>query len=269
MKKIFILGVTIFLIFALVGCSSDKKEESKIYKQGEKAIIKNEKGTDMYSLTIDSVKKVDDFEYKDRFDNPKEVIEVTYSYDNLNSEDMDIKIHASDLKVLDKDNTVAEYSSMFPKKKPEGLPKGANCTVNAYYGLANTSDQVKIIFKSGTYGQKIEFEVPVNQDGTQAELNKKIEKDAVKADFVKINNDEMNGECVFATGEVSNIVPDELLPTFTLTTLEGDGKGLYEIKLIEKEMLKDIKEGKKITVYGKVIGKNDSGIPQISGNSIK
>ncbi|MDO7206262.1 hypothetical protein Q5M85_21345 [Paraclostridium bifermentans] len=45
----------------------------------------------MYSLTIDSVKKADDFEYKDGFNNPKEVIEVTYSYENLNSEDMNIK----------------------------------------------------------------------------------------------------------------------------------------------------------------------------------
>ena len=159
MKKILILAISILSIIGLVGCS-DKSQESKIYKPGEKTIIKNENGKEMYSLTIDSVKKADDFEYKDDFNNQKEIIEVTYSYDNLNTEDMDVIIHAADLKVLDQNNTVAQYSSMFPNKKPVSVPKGANCTVNAYYGLENKSDKVKIIFESGTYNQKLEFEAP-------------------------------------------------------------------------------------------------------------
>jgi len=106
MKKIFILVLTVISILALSGCSSKNSDDTKIYKPGEKAIIKNEKGKEMYSLTIDSVKKADDFEYKDGLNNPKEVIEVTYSYENLNSEDMNIKIHGADLTVLDSNNTV-------------------------------------------------------------------------------------------------------------------------------------------------------------------
>lgn len=160
MKKIFILVFTFLSIIALAGCSN-KKEEAKIYNQGEKAIVKDKNGTDMYSLTIDSVKKADDFEYKEDFNNPKEIIEVTYTYENLNKKDKNLYIHGQDLTLLDSKNSVADGSSMFPKRKPKELPKGANCTVDSYYGLLNKSDKVKIIFKSSQYGQKLEFEVPV------------------------------------------------------------------------------------------------------------
>ena len=160
MKKIFISGLIIISIIALVGCSN-KKEETKVYKQGEKVIVKDKNGTDMYSLTIDSVKKVNDFEYKEDFNNPKEIIEVTYTYENLNKKDKDLYIHGQELTVLDSKNSTADGSSMFPKRKPKELPKGTNCTVDAYYGLSNKSDTVKIIFESTQYGQKLEFEVPV------------------------------------------------------------------------------------------------------------
>lgn len=269
MKKIFMLTLIVISIVALVGCSN-KKEEAKVYKQGEKAIVKDENGTDMYSLTINSVKKVDDFEYKEDFNNPKEIVEITYTYDNLNKEDENLYIHGEDLTVLDSKNSTADGSSMFPKGEPKGVPKKANCTVSAYYGLANKSDEVKIIFESNSYGQKVEFELPVNQNSTsQDDLNKKIVDNAVKADFIKINENQMNGKSIFATGEVSNINSDEVLPTFTLKAPEGDGFGVYEIVLVDNEMLKDIEEGKTITVYGKVMDKNDSGMPRISGNLIK
>lgn len=269
MKKIFISALIIISIIALVGCSN-KKEETKVYKQGEKVIVKDKNGTDMYSLTIDSVKRVNDFEYKEEFNNPQEIIEVTYTYDNLNKEDKNLYIHGQDLTVLDSKNSAADGSSMFPKGKPKELPKGANCTVDAYYGLKNKSDEVKILFESNQYGQKVEFKIPIKQNSTsQDELNKKIAKEAVKADFIKINDNQMYGKSVFATGEVSNIIPDAVFPTFTLKVPEDDGYGVYEISLVDKGMLKDIEEGKTITVYGKVMDRNDSGMPRISGNLIK
>lgn len=163
MKKIFMLVLVIISIVTLVGCSN-KKEDTKVYKQGEKVIVKDKNDTDMYSLTIDSVKKVNDFEYKEDFNNPKEMVEVTYTYDNLNKEDENLSIHGGDLTVLDSEGSTADGSSMFPKGKPKGVPKGGNCTVNAYYGLANKSDSVKIIFESNSYGQKVEFEIPVNKN---------------------------------------------------------------------------------------------------------
>ncbi|CUP05515.1 DNA binding protein [Clostridium baratii] len=104
---------------------------------------------------------------------------------------------------------------------------------------------------------------------TQNELNDKIKKEAVKGDFVEINDDKMNNKSVFITGEVSNIDSDEVIPTFMLKSKESDGYGLYLIKLMDKDLLKDIKDGKKVTVYGKVMGKNDSGMPEISGNVIE
>lgn len=160
MKKICMLALIVISIVALVGCSN-KKDEAKVYKQEEKAIIKDENDTDIYSLTIDSVKKVDDFEYKEDFNNPKEIVEVTYTYDNLNKEDGNLYIHGEDLTVLDSNNSTADGSSMFPKGEPKELPEGANCTVNAYFGLPNKSDKVKIIFQSDQYGQKVEYEIPI------------------------------------------------------------------------------------------------------------
>lgn len=269
MKKIFISALIIISIITLVGCSN-KKEELKVYKQREKAIVKNKNGTDMYSLTINSVKKVNDFKYKEDFNNPQEIIEVTYTYDNLNKKDKNLYIHSQDLTVLDSKNSVADASSMFSKGKPKDLTKGANCTVNAYYGLKNKSDEVKILFESDQYGQKVEFEIPIKEDSiSQDELNKKIAKEAVKADFIKINDNQMYGKSVFATGEVSNIIPDAVFPTFNLKVPEDDGYEVYEISLVDKGMLKDIEEGKTITVYGKVMDRNDSGMPRISGNLIK
>ncbi|WP_242844839.1 hypothetical protein [Clostridium botulinum] len=62
---------------------------------------------------------------------------------------------------MDSTGAMAEGSDMFPKQKPQEIPVGANCTVQAYYGLQNTSDKVRIVFSSESYNTTIEFEVPV------------------------------------------------------------------------------------------------------------
>ena len=164
MKKLAII-ITFVFTFILVGCGSSKSTveisennvNNKLFEVGQEAII-NDNGKEMYSLKIDSIKKVDNFEYKEDFKDAKEIIEVTYTYKNINKEDRDLAIHGAELQVIDKNGTVAQSSSMFPKGKPKEIGVGVNCKVNAYYGLSTESNKVKIIFKSKQYNQKIEFE---------------------------------------------------------------------------------------------------------------
>lgn len=161
MKKIIAILLSVMLgTMLLVGCGDNKKEANKIYQVGEKVIIKD-RDKDMYWIKIDSVKKANNFEYKDDFKNSKEIIEVTYSYGNIDKEDSTLYIHGADLQIADANGTIADSSDMFPKGKPKELTKGTNCTVNAYYGLFNKSNKVNIIFKSDQYNKQIKFEADV------------------------------------------------------------------------------------------------------------
>lgn len=101
------------------------------------------------------------------------------------------------------------------------------------------------------------------------ESNKKIREEAVKADFVKINGEEMNGKAVFVTGKVSNLELDETIPRFTLTSEENNGYGIYTMVLFDDDAKDRIKDGETITAYGYVIARDSSGIPQITANIIE
>jgi hypothetical protein len=156
MKKISSLFLSILALFILVGCGSvgeetnKEKVEEKTYNIGDTVVVKDNSGKELYSLTINKVKNSSDFEYKSDFNSDNQIIEVEYVYKNINS-DNDIYIHGADLIVSDENGTIADYSSMFPKGKPENVPKGTNCIVNAYYGLKNESSNIKINFKSNSY----------------------------------------------------------------------------------------------------------------------
>ena len=181
MKKIISIFVISAISLTLIACGDKKQEqntskdsvsqttenkqnEEKIYKQGETAIIKNQQGQDLYSLTINNVKQANDFEYRSDFNGTdKEVVEVDYTYKDINTTDMKLEIHGADLQVIDNNGTVASSSDMFPKGKPEAITKGVNCNVQAYYGLKNESNKVKIIFTSKKYRQMVTFEVPVEK----------------------------------------------------------------------------------------------------------
>ena len=104
---------------------------------------------------------------------------------------------------------------------------------------------------------------------TQDEINDDIKNKSVKGDFIKINAGEMKGESVYLVGEVISIYKENIPPTFLLKTKEGNGYGLYSIKVIDKNLLNKLKEGLKVKVYGKVLEKNDCGMPTVSGNIIK
>lgn len=172
MKKILSFLLVTILVIGVVGCSGKKEatqtnqtktESKKALGAGEEYIFKKD-GKDYYSIKINGVKTANDFEYIRYFPeaNRKQIVEVDYTYKNISkNDDKNLEIHSENLKVMDSTGAMAEASDMFPKQKPQATPVGANCTVQAYYGLANKSDKVKINFTSETLGKTAEFEIPV------------------------------------------------------------------------------------------------------------
>ncbi|MBS4188665.1 hypothetical protein KHA94_00325 [Bacillus sp. FJAT-49705] len=111
-------------------------------------------------------------------------------------------------------------------------------------------------------------EEAASKEPTQEELNEKLKSEAVKADFVKLNGDEAEkGLKVHAVGKVSVIAEDGIFRTFTLTTEEGEGFGMYSILDVLKET--EYAEGDTVKVYGSYDGKDDLGFPQINSTVIE
>lgn len=103
---------------------------------------------------------------------------------------------------------------------------------------------------------------------TQEELNEKLKAEAVEANFVELNSDKAEtNKKVFATGEVSAIKEDGIFQSFTLTTKEGEGNGMYSISDVLKET--EYAEGDTVKVYGVYTGKDDLGFPKIESTVIE
>jgi hypothetical protein len=112
-------------------------------------------------------------------------------------------------------------------------------------------------------------ETVAKTEPTQSEINAGIKKDAVKADFVILNGHEEDnlGKPYIVEGEVSFVGDTTaVLPTFSVTTKEGNGVGMYDITNFDKVI---VAKGDKVKVYGKLTGKSDIGLIQISGNIIE
>ncbi|WP_206153060.1 hypothetical protein [Clostridium cadaveris] len=93
------------------------------------------------------------------------------------------------------------------------------------------------------------------EEPTREELNEKLKKEAVKADFVKLNGHSKENKDlkVFAEGKISIVDYKntmDLFPSFTLTQEEGTGVGMYHItNILSVEGLKD---GDTVKIYGVV-----------------
>lgn len=93
------------------------------------------------------------------------------------------------------------------------------------------------------------------EEPTREELNEKLKKEAVKADFVKLNGNSKDNKDlkVFAEGKVSTVDYKNVMdvfPSFTLTQEEGNGFGIYHItNVLSVEGLKD---GDTVKIYGTV-----------------
>lgn len=106
-----------------------------------------------------------------------------------------------------------------------------------------------------------------NNEPTQDELNEKLKSEAVRADFVELNGGkaEMNKR-VFAVGEVTIVIKEGSMGEFTLTTVDGDGYGMYTVKNV---LGTEVNEGDQVKVYGPFTGKDDLGFPTISATIIE
>lgn len=107
---------------------------------------------------------------------------------------------------------------------------------------------------------------PTTNEPTQEELNEQLKEEAIEADIIQINGDEVEeGTKLKATGEIS-VYKEGLGPLgkdFMLTTEEGNGHGIYQIINMDANDT-TIQEEQTVTVYGTYYGKDESGTPQIT-----
>lgn len=102
---------------------------------------------------------------------------------------------------------------------------------------------------------------------SQEELNEKMRSEAIKLDFVKANGGEVEQDTkVTISGKVTNITEEGVGGTFTVTTKESDGYGMFSVKNFT---LKDVTADSEVTVYGVFDGKDELGFPTISATIIE
>ncbi|QTD40436.1 hypothetical protein [Sporosarcina sp. Te-1] len=102
---------------------------------------------------------------------------------------------------------------------------------------------------------------------SQEELDAKLKEEAKEYSFVELNSDEVaKDEKVKLTGEVSAVSGSGVNSTFTLTTKENDGVGMFSVKNFS---LEDIADGNTVTIYGTYNGKNDVSMPEIVATIIE
>ena len=128
-------------------------------------------------------------------------------------------------------------------------------------------------------GTKVEQEetnkndkVQKEEKDEQKELDEELIKEAVKADFVKLNGhaEENKNLKVFAEGTISNVDYDcvmDLFPSFTLVQKEGEGNGMYHISNVLG--VKGLKEGDYVKAYGVIDGESNVGLVKIAATVIE
>lgn len=102
---------------------------------------------------------------------------------------------------------------------------------------------------------------------TQDEINTQLKKDAIPIDFVAANTDEIEVNTkVTISGKVSNVASQDVGGTFTVTTKENDGVGMYTV---ENFAMAEIVDGSTVTIYGVYKGKDSLGFPTITATIIE
>ncbi|CAG9608069.1 hypothetical protein [Pseudoneobacillus rhizosphaerae] len=117
------------------------------------------------------------------------------------------------------------------------------------------------------YTNKKNIEESISEP-SQEELNEKLKTESVQADFVELNSDQAEiGKKVFTTGEVSIIKEDGIFKTFTLTTKENNGYGMFTITDILKS--ENYQDGDTVKIFGTYAGKDDLGFLKIDSTVIE
>jgi hypothetical protein len=106
------------------------------------------------------------------------------------------------------------------------------------------------------------------QGPSQEELNEKLKQEAVQANFTELDGDNQQiGKKVYIDGEVGPGMKD-VIDEFMLTAKEGDGYGIYKVKLFNTAKT-EYNKGDQVRVYGTVEGKDDSGMPLITATILE
>ena len=155
-----------------------KDIEQKIFQPNEEAILTNEDGKEVYSLTINSAKEVPILD-EDRDSIPADsaqTVVVTYTYKYINEEpDLEtIRVTRSDdLRVYDETGLAADFIDLrtgyypFDSDTPDIFP-GRSAKTYSVFSLKNESDVIQIDSGSVNFGmvsfnEKITFELPVEK----------------------------------------------------------------------------------------------------------
>ena len=155
MKKALCAVLALALALGLTGCG-DKKESPKNNEESNLSAeevfeVKDDSGKTVFTIRVDSAKNAPDYEYKEYLSDYAQIIELTYTYENVAGESNDVCVWPNVLTVSDEKGAVGHADSMFPKGKPVDVPKGSNNTVNAYYGLKNESKEITVRYKSESF----------------------------------------------------------------------------------------------------------------------
>lgn len=161
-SKILILGLLVMMIGAgFVGCTDtsdsakasgddkkaeEQKQEEKVYGVGDIYKYKDD-----YSLKIDSVKTTKE---RNQFEDKKakEVVIITYTYENLNS-DKDLFIDSMAFKVYDADGNAVDTYPANIEKMPEAVSKGRKCTAQMAYAV-NSGDTLELEYYDNMFNSK-------------------------------------------------------------------------------------------------------------------
>ena len=98
-----------------------------------------------------------------------------------------------------------------------------------------------------------------------------LKNEAVKADFVEANcGDTIIGTKLYLEGRVDVIYGTDIFDVFLLTTVEGDGFGMYDIQNLYKNEL-NIEEGDSTKVWGLYNGRDGgkTGAPVIAALAVE
>ncbi|MCW1929554.1 hypothetical protein [Bhargavaea beijingensis] len=103
-----------------------------------------------------------------------------------------------------------------------------------------------------------------SDEPTQEELNEKLKADAVELDFVDAIQGEIEkGTRVKLTGKADIFMPGTF-QTFSLTTIEGNGYGIYNVINFDTTEA-EFQEGDQVTIYGTFKGEEEgTGLPEIT-----
>lgn len=155
-----------------------KEIERKIFQPNEEAILTNEDGKEIYSLTVNSVKEVSILD-EDKEVIPadsKQTVVVTYTYKYINEEPAleTLKITPSDdLGVYDETGLSADFIDFgtgyypFDSDTPAIFP-GRSVQTYSVFSLKNESDVIQIDSGSANFGmfsfhEYMTFELPVEK----------------------------------------------------------------------------------------------------------